>query len=347
MPPDCIIITGMARRISVVIPNRNGSSTIGKCLEAVFRSKYDDFEVVVADDCSTDDSVKIIERYPCKLVRLPGHSGAGPTRNRAAEAADGDILFFIDADCVVLEKTLSAVARSIKDERNIVVGGTYTAVAYDDVFFSTFQAVFVNHFETKNASPDYVASHAMAISSDLFRRGGGFPEDFLPILEDVELSHRLRRLGAVMVSDPSILVRHIFNFTFWKSMKNAYRKTKYWVVYSMGNKDLFKDSGTASVELKFNVFVCFTSLFLAACSLLMNTPGIGLAALPAVFTNIWINRRLFAAYRRAKGMPYAAAAAAYYMSFYAISIGMATLSGIIEYFRDYVMPKIAKRKSSL
>ena len=53
----------MNKRISVIIPNYNGSSTIGRCLEAAFSSEYDNFEVIVTDDCSADNSAAIIKNF--------------------------------------------------------------------------------------------------------------------------------------------------------------------------------------------------------------------------------------------------------------------------------------------
>src|SRR3990172_12839926 len=104
----------MARRvmleekyISVIIPNYNACATIGRCLEAVFSSRYENFEVIVVDDCSTDDSVEIIERFPCKLIRLPARSGAARARNVGALSSTGELLFFTDSDCFVLEDTLT------------------------------------------------------------------------------------------------------------------------------------------------------------------------------------------------------------------------------------------------
>ena len=49
----------MEKLISLVIPNYKGSATIGKCLNAAFASQYGNFEVILADDCSTDDSIEI------------------------------------------------------------------------------------------------------------------------------------------------------------------------------------------------------------------------------------------------------------------------------------------------
>ena len=53
----------MNKRISVIIPNYNGSFTIGRCLEAAFSSEYDNFDVIFTDYCSTDNSAEIIKEF--------------------------------------------------------------------------------------------------------------------------------------------------------------------------------------------------------------------------------------------------------------------------------------------
>ena len=96
--------------ISVIIPNHNSEKTIGHCLEAVYGSTHNNFEVIVVDDCSADASVSIIEQYPCRLQKLKEHGGASMARNTGAKNCKGEILFFIDADCLVQPDTLSIVA---------------------------------------------------------------------------------------------------------------------------------------------------------------------------------------------------------------------------------------------
>jgi len=53
--------------VSVIIPVFNGESTVQRCLEAVFRSEYHDFEVIVVDDGSTDRSAVIARQFPCRV----------------------------------------------------------------------------------------------------------------------------------------------------------------------------------------------------------------------------------------------------------------------------------------
>jgi len=157
---------GRRRHISIIIPNYNGESTIGKCLEAVYLSSYRDFEVIVIDDCSRDSSIEIIKRFPCKLIRLDKHSGASKARNLGAWNSAGEVLFFIDSDCLLGIDTLSIVNESFAQDGDRVIGGTYTKIPYDNDFFSTFQSIFINYSETKNKDkPDYIATHAMAIPS--------------------------------------------------------------------------------------------------------------------------------------------------------------------------------------
>jgi glycosyltransferase involved in cell wall biosynthesis len=183
--------------ISVIIPNRNGSATVGRCLEAAFASDHESFEVIVVDDDSADGSVETIRRFPCRLMELRDHAGAAAARNAGSRQARGGILFFTDSDCLLEKQTLRIAQRTLEGAgSDAVIGGTYTREPPDTSFYSVFQSVFINYFETKSGgTPDYVATHAMAIHAATFARQGGFPEHFLPILEDVEFSHRLRRSG--------------------------------------------------------------------------------------------------------------------------------------------------------
>ncbi|TAN45332.1 MAG: glycosyltransferase family 2 protein [Nitrospirae bacterium] len=318
--------------LSVVIPNYNGSETIGRCLEAVYASDFTGFEVVVVDDCSGDASVEIIRRFPCKLFRLEKHSGAARARNTGAANSGGGILFFTDADCVPKKDTLKIAFETAQEKGpDVVVGGTYTRNPCDDSFFSAFQSVFINHFETKNAgNPDYIATHAMAIHAGTFNESGGFREDFLPIIEDVEFSHRLKRKGLRLVINPGLLVGHVFNYSLTASLRNAYRKAHYWTVYSVKNKDLFADSGTASLELKANTVSYFASIFSVILGLFFKTPAFLYLPLLLFFCNLFVNRKLLLAFLKTGGIFFALSCTAYYTLLYPAAVGAGGMAGFIK-----------------
>ncbi len=192
--------------------------------------------------------------------------------------------------------------------------------------------MFINYFETRNReSPDYVAAHALAIEAEVFRKSGGFPEPFLPLLEDVELSHRLRRDGCRLVLDPEILVRHIFNFSLGRSLRNAARKSRYWTLYSLRTGDLFADSGTASRELKVNVATCFLLLAAAAASAVFPSPWLWYPLSPLLAVNVYLNRGLFRAFLDTRGLRFTLAAALYYLFVYPLAIGAGALAGLASY----------------
>jgi glycosyltransferase involved in cell wall biosynthesis len=324
-----------ARFISVVIPTHNGAAVIGRCLAAALASRYERFEVVVVDDASVDASLEIIAGFDCRLVRLDQHSGVSKARNAGARASRGELLFFIDSDCLLGPDTLALANASFGARKDRVLGGTYTPLPADRDFFSAFQSISIHHVETRTNPPDYVAAHAMVIDAELFRRSGGFVEDSFighaASVEDVELCHRLRRSGCELYVDPQLQVTHIFRFSLSRSVRNAFRKAAYWTTYSLANGDMLADSGAASRQLKASVF---SSLAIAAllCSCAAGSvlwPLLPAAALLGL--SVFVNRKLIAAFRAAKGPLFSLEAFSYYLTIYAFTVAAGGFAGAARY----------------
>jgi hypothetical protein len=180
----------------------------------------------------------------------------------------------------------------------------------------------------------------MAVSAELFRKYLGFRENYLPILEDVEFSHRLRNAGVRLTLDPNIKVRHIFNFNLSGSMHNAFRKSMYWVVYSMRNRDILSDSGAASIGLKVNTGVFLISLMLLAMFPISENRVflyyIGVLEL----VNVYINRGQLTAFYRAGGIIFGLLSTIYYLFIYPAPIAVGTATGMLK----YVMGKVRGEK---
>lgn len=327
------------RFISVVIPNRNGAATIGRCLSAALASDYRRFEVVVVDDASEDGSVDVIRAFPCKLVRLPQHRGVSRARNAGAAAASGELLLFIDADCLLGRDALAIANRSYGTRRDRVVGGTYTAAPFDRDFFSAFQSAFIHYFETKRPHPDYVAAHAMVIDAGLFARSGGFIESsFIGVaasVEDVELSHRLHRAGVELAMERKLQVQHIFRFSLRRSLRNAARKARTWTMYSMANRDVLADSGTASLELKSNVLLGALQVLLLASSVALGAAWPLAAILPLLALDLGINRRLIGGGFARRGPRFAVLATSYYLTLYAAAVGIGAAAGVAQFLWSF------------
>ena len=88
----------MAPRVSVLIPVYNCAPWIAAAIESVLAQTYQDFEIIVADDGSTDQTVQIVQRYPRVQYLFQPHSGISAARNLALSKARGELIAFLDAD---------------------------------------------------------------------------------------------------------------------------------------------------------------------------------------------------------------------------------------------------------
>jgi glycosyltransferase involved in cell wall biosynthesis len=326
-------------RVSVIIPVYLGALTMPPVMEALYQSTFKDFEVVIINDCSPDNTLEILEstadKYPYRLVDFEDNQGVSKARNAGAREARGEILLFIDADCIVQPDTIELCVSRLDEGDCISVGGAYTKRPWDTDFFSIFQSLYIHHTETKVEEPDYIATHCMAIRKETFEEFGGFVVDYFighqASVEDVELSHRLIDAGYKLCRPREILVKHMFRFSFSRSVKNAIKKSKYWTMYSLYKGDLLNDSGAASYELKVNVFTqCLNLAFIATAALTgswwLLVPVALLYAL-----NVAVSLKLFKLFRDDRGWWFLLRVMAYYQFFYCFIVAYGSFTGMLKY----------------
>lgn len=317
---------------SIIVPNRNGARTLARCLDALMASNPPPFEVLVVDDASDDDSRSIAAQFPCRWLPLLTHRGAAAARNEGARQARGQSLFFTDADCYVGPQTVhSAGARLAACGVRTLVGGSYEPAPAGVGFFGTFQSALVNHWETRQAAdPDYVATHALMMDAQTFRASGGFDEGGLPILEDIDYSHRMKQAGLQLYMDDRVLVTHGKDYSWRTWLFNAWRKAHYWTIYSLRHGDWAGDTGAASWPLKFNTLSVYACLAggLAVTAGAGTAPGV--ACLAIMTANLVLNRRALAAFSRNGSGVFACNAALCYLTLYPLAVGTGAISGVVS-----------------
>lgn len=87
--------------VSIIVPAYNTEKYIQKCIQSVLDQTYEDFEMIIVDDCSTDHSLKMIERYSdprIKVFKNEKNSGPSYSRNRAIGLAKGEFIAILDSD---------------------------------------------------------------------------------------------------------------------------------------------------------------------------------------------------------------------------------------------------------
>lgn len=97
--------------VSIITPSYNASQFIGETIESILAQTYTNWELLITDDASTDNSIEIIEGYArqdfrIKLFRLEKNSGAGVCRNRSIQEARGRFIAFCDSDDCWMPKKL-------------------------------------------------------------------------------------------------------------------------------------------------------------------------------------------------------------------------------------------------
>jgi len=87
--------------ISVIMPTYNRARTLKRAIDSVLAQTYSDIELIVVDDCSTDNTKDIVDKYSderLRYVRLKKNSGACVARNVGIEKAKGEYIAFQDSD---------------------------------------------------------------------------------------------------------------------------------------------------------------------------------------------------------------------------------------------------------
>ena len=124
--------------ISVVIPMYNAEKYIGECLESIFAQTFQDFEVIVVDDCSTDNSCAVVEKYSddkLKLIRRKFNSGyPGIPSNIGMKIACGEYIFFMDNDDLITKTAFEEMYSIAKKfDADVVACEKYFQFNDDDI----------------------------------------------------------------------------------------------------------------------------------------------------------------------------------------------------------------------
>jgi GT2 family glycosyltransferase len=209
-------------RLSVVIPVRDGGAAFARCLEALDRSSFEDFERIVVDDGSRDDSAALAERHGAIVIRREVSGGPALARNEGARAARAPHIFFLDADVVVHPDTLGhAAAHLDRDPGLTAVFGSYDDTPAAPGLVSQYRNL-LHHYVHQQGTfiEDARPAHTFwtgcgLIDRQAFLAAGGFdPERYQrPAIEDIELGYRLTAAGHRIVLARDVLVTHLKQWT--------------------------------------------------------------------------------------------------------------------------------------
>lgn len=234
------------RGISVVIPNYNGVGLFPQTLPYLFTALDKGglpYEVIVVDDCSTDESVNMLHtQYPkVRVITSPVNLGFSPTINKGIREAMYDMVFLLNSDVKLEPDYFTYLIPYF--ERSDTFGVMGQIVNWDDngiqdgAKLPTFQGAKIKTF--KNFLPSetpvqsglytmYLSGAETLVSKEKLQMLGGFDEIFAPYyIEDYELSLRAWRLGWKCYYDHRAMCRHKTS----SSIKSKARKQHVQTIY--------------------------------------------------------------------------------------------------------------------
>jgi len=176
-----------------VIPTYNEGKYLGVTLCALKNQSFKDFEVIVKDGQSRDDTVRIAKRFTKKVVSIRDFS-VGDARNQGARHAEGEILVFMDADTLLPPETLARFCELMGDES--VVGASCRKIPQSNSVLDRVLYEFVNLSVFVSAAMGLGGAHGncMLIKRTVFERIGGFNPNII-VAEEQELVRRALKFG--------------------------------------------------------------------------------------------------------------------------------------------------------
>jgi GT2 family glycosyltransferase len=192
----------MGTNVSVLITVRNVEQYIAHCLTSLLDQTFNDFEIIVFDDVSDDNTKEIIEKFSDKRIRYFRNKnwlGLSQSRNECLKHANGDYVFFTDGDCAVSKNWIEEGLKYLKTANCIGVEGKtyyvskeYKPTRSDDV--------------VENKKGGQFMTCNIAYKKNALEKIGGFDERFT-YLEDRDLALRAIRQGKIPFN-PQMIVYH-------------------------------------------------------------------------------------------------------------------------------------------
>ncbi|AKB53741.1 glucosaminyltransferase [Methanosarcina sp. A14] len=199
--------------VSIVVPAYNEGKVIGHCIESILASNYSEYEVILVDDGSSDNTLEEMQRYETNshvIVVTKKNGGKASALNVGLNLAKGEVLFFVDADGIFAPDTISKMLSGFISEDVGAVCGNDAPINLDKL--QTQLANLLTHvgtgfvrraLSTIDCLP-VVSGNIGAYRSSTLEKTGPFLEGFIG--EDMELTWRVHKAGYKIVFQPWAIV---------------------------------------------------------------------------------------------------------------------------------------------
>ena len=214
--------------VSVIIVNYNGRKLLEKCFQSLTKVTYSNYEIILVDNNSEDDSIQYIkENFPNTIIlKLKENYGFAYPNNIASKNAKGDYLLFLNNDTTVTTSFMEELVKKMETDQKIGICQSMLLKPKGEVDSS---GDFVDVLGIVYSSKERITSEREALSAkgasmmirkQLFKKLGGFDETFYFSFEDVDLGWRSWIFGYKVLVIPQSVVYHMVGQTIPKAKPN-------------------------------------------------------------------------------------------------------------------------------
>lgn len=320
-----------AIEVSVIVPVYNGGESFRRCLSALANTTPSPLEIIVAADGDTDGSWLVAREFGAQVMRTNTRSGPAVARNLGACFAQGEILFFIDADVVVRPDAISQVISTFRREPNLAaLIGSYDDAPGATNFLSQYRNLlhhYVHQSACEEASTFWGACGA--IRREVFLEVEGFDDRYQRAsVEDIELGYRLKQAGYKIRLNKALQVKHLKRWEIGSLLKAdfCYRALP-WTELIWRDRLLINDlnlqvSNRLSVALAFGLLSAVVTAFWWS--------GFLAVALGLCLALLFLNLPVYRFFWRKRGIRFAIQVIPWHWFYYFYS-GLAFIIGTARY----------------
>lgn len=215
--------------LSIIATNYNKEDVLSGFFNSLFSNGFDDFELIFIDDCSTDSSVEIAEKFPCRIIKNKQNLGPAVSRNLASKLAKGTVLVFTDTDITIDRGGLELIHRRFSEDGVLAMFGKLAFPPIRNTKIGRFwlydEEEVCHYGGVKTGMVNCWSSTLGMVDRDLFLNIGGFNESFKGAdIEDHELAAKILEHQQVFY-DEELTFHHYYPST-WLVLKKMFIRSK-------------------------------------------------------------------------------------------------------------------------
>lgn len=329
-------------KLTIVMPAYNASGYLPRTITAISSQMQSDWEFILSDDGSTDDTARVAEQYGAQVIRSKESCGPAAARNLAVQHARGDVIVFVDADVELHPEAVSSLHDALSGNPAIAaVFGSYDAQPADPHTVSVFRNL-LHHYVHQTGAPEASTfwTGCSAIRKSVLEDVGPFRPVSITCIEDIDYGHRMRDLGYRIQLRPDIQGKHLKRWTLLSMIRTDFRHRGIpWTIMMLRRGKSDSDLNLSARHRYTGLCAVLVSAGFSggivglACS---HAPGAAMGftvAMISLFAMVFLQRRFYNYLYSLRGPGFLVPAIGLHLLYYHVSVAALVAGSLLYLFR--------------